>query len=171
MLEVYNARLPFESFNDEALRFARKYNLTMGAGSDAHVLEGVGTGALRMRRFETPGGVPHLAALGRDPPSAQVARVPAGQEVDGPGPRAARREGRGRVAPVTPPEPAGRNRRSGPRTTPGTPVPAAHNDISERYLQKAIAEMNDLGHEIAEAAGPERVPVLGSAIRWRTSSS
>ena len=54
MIEVYNARLPFESFNDEALRFARKYNLTMGAGSDAHVLEGVGTGALRMRRFETP---------------------------------------------------------------------------------------------------------------------
>jgi uracil-DNA glycosylase family 4 len=41
-------------------------------------------------------------------------------------------------------------------------VPAAHDDISERYLRKAIAEMNDLGHEIAEAAGPERVPVLGS---------
>jgi predicted metal-dependent phosphoesterase TrpH len=54
VIEVYNARLPFEGFNDEALRFARKYNLTMGAGSDAHVLEGVGTGALRMRAFETP---------------------------------------------------------------------------------------------------------------------
>jgi predicted metal-dependent phosphoesterase TrpH len=54
VLEVYNARLLFEGFNDEALRFARKYNLTMGAGSDAHVLQGVGTGALRMRRFEDP---------------------------------------------------------------------------------------------------------------------
>jgi len=52
VLEVYNARLPFESFNDEALRFARKYNLTMGAGSDAHVLQGVGTGLVRMRAFE-----------------------------------------------------------------------------------------------------------------------
>jgi uracil-DNA glycosylase family 4 len=41
-------------------------------------------------------------------------------------------------------------------------VPASANDISERYLKKAIAEMNELGHEIAEAAGPERVPVLGS---------
>ena len=51
VLEVYNARLLFEGFNDEALRFARKYNLTMGAGSDAHVLQGVGTGALRMRAF------------------------------------------------------------------------------------------------------------------------
>jgi uracil-DNA glycosylase family 4 len=39
---------------------------------------------------------------------------------------------------------------------------ASANDISERYLKKAIAEMNDLGHEIAEAAGPDRVPVLGS---------
>ena len=30
VFEVYNARLLFESYNDEALRFARKYNLTMG---------------------------------------------------------------------------------------------------------------------------------------------
>jgi predicted metal-dependent phosphoesterase TrpH/glycosyltransferase involved in cell wall biosynthesis len=51
VLEVYNARLLLEAYNDEALRFARKYNLTMGAGSDAHVLQGVGTGALRMRAF------------------------------------------------------------------------------------------------------------------------
>jgi predicted metal-dependent phosphoesterase TrpH len=54
VLEVYNARLLFEAYNDEALRFARKYNLTMGAGSDAHVLQGVGTGALRMRAFNDP---------------------------------------------------------------------------------------------------------------------
>jgi len=54
VFEVYNARLLFEAYNDEALRFARKYNLTMGAGSDAHVLQGVGTGAVRMRRFDGP---------------------------------------------------------------------------------------------------------------------
>jgi predicted metal-dependent phosphoesterase TrpH len=54
VLEVYNARLLFESFNDEAARFARKYNLTAGAGSDAHVLQGVGTGLVRMRAFQTP---------------------------------------------------------------------------------------------------------------------
>jgi len=52
--EAYNARLVFEAFNDEALRFARKYNLTMGAGSDAHVLQGVGTGCVRMHSFEGP---------------------------------------------------------------------------------------------------------------------
>jgi Glycosyltransferase Family 4/PHP-associated len=54
VFEVYNARLLFEAYNDEALRFARKYNLTMGAGSDAHVLQGLGTGAVRMRRFSDP---------------------------------------------------------------------------------------------------------------------
>jgi predicted metal-dependent phosphoesterase TrpH/glycosyltransferase involved in cell wall biosynthesis len=51
VFEIYNARLLFEQYNDEALRFARKYNLTMGAGSDAHVLQGLGTGGLRMRSF------------------------------------------------------------------------------------------------------------------------
>jgi predicted metal-dependent phosphoesterase TrpH len=53
VFEVYNARLLFEGFNDEALRYARKYNLTMGAGSDAHVIQGVGTGLVRMRAFES----------------------------------------------------------------------------------------------------------------------
>jgi predicted metal-dependent phosphoesterase TrpH len=54
VLEAYNARLLFDAYNDEAVRFARKYNLTTAAGSDAHVLPGVGTGAVRMRRFDGP---------------------------------------------------------------------------------------------------------------------
>ena len=54
VLEVYNARLLFDAYNDEALRFARKYGLLQGAGSDAHVLQGVGTGVLRLRRFHGP---------------------------------------------------------------------------------------------------------------------
>ena len=54
VFEVYNARLLFEAYNDEALRFARKYNLTMGAGSDAHVPPGLATGGLRMRAFDGP---------------------------------------------------------------------------------------------------------------------
>jgi predicted metal-dependent phosphoesterase TrpH len=54
VFEVYNARLLFDAQNDEALRFARKYDLNMGAGSDAHVLQGVGTGAMRMRAFQDP---------------------------------------------------------------------------------------------------------------------
>ena len=54
VFEVYNARLLFDAYNDEALRFARKYNLTMGAGSDAHVPQGLATGGLRMRAFDGP---------------------------------------------------------------------------------------------------------------------
>ena len=54
VFEVFNARLLRDSFNDEALRYARKYRLLQGAGSDAHVLQGVGTGAVRMRRFDGP---------------------------------------------------------------------------------------------------------------------
>jgi predicted metal-dependent phosphoesterase TrpH len=70
VLEVYNARLLFEAYNDEALRFARKYGLRMGAGSDAHVLQGIGTGAMRMRAFHGP--EEFLASLR----TAQVLRRP-----------------------------------------------------------------------------------------------
>ena len=41
-------------------------------------------------------------------------------------------------------------------------MPPSSDDISERYLKKAIAEINELGHEIAQAAGAERPIVLGS---------
>ena len=39
-------------------------------------------------------------------------------------------------------------------------VPA--DEIHEKYLKKAIAEINELGDEIARAAGGAAVPVLGS---------
>ena len=81
VFEVYNARLLLDGFNDEALRFARKYNLLMGAGSDAHVLQGVGTGALRMRAFETPEEFLDQPALRRGGAPAQVARLPPGAQV------------------------------------------------------------------------------------------
>ena len=142
VLEVYNARLLFEAYNDEALRFARKYGLPAGAGSDAHVLQGVGTGALRMRAFDGPGGVPALAAHGRGAAPAEVARLPPEPQVGGPG------QGEG---------PLGENR----ETTPcAAAVPT--DEIYERYLQKAIAEINELGDEIGRAGDETHVPVLGS---------
>ncbi|MFN2466753.1 MAG: uracil-DNA glycosylase family protein [Gaiellaceae bacterium] len=39
---------------------------------------------------------------------------------------------------------------------------ASTDEIYERYLKKAIAEINELGDEVAHAAGEARVPVLGS---------
>jgi uracil-DNA glycosylase len=44
-----------------------------------------------------------------------------------------------------------------------TPAPVPTDEIYDRYLKKAIAEINDLGHEIERAAARKRaVPVLGS---------
>jgi Glycosyltransferase Family 4/PHP domain len=54
VFEVYNSRLLFDSFNTDALRFATKYNLLQAAGSDAHVLPGIGTALNRMPAFEGP---------------------------------------------------------------------------------------------------------------------
>ncbi len=43
------------------------------------------------------------------------------------------------------------------------PVSSVPNDeIFDKYLQKAISEINELGDEIARAAGDAAVPVLGS---------
>ncbi|HWG82632.1 MAG TPA: PHP-associated domain-containing protein, partial [Gaiellales bacterium] len=54
IFEVYNSRLMFDTFNDDALRFATKYNLVQSAGSDAHVLQGIGTAINRIPAFEGP---------------------------------------------------------------------------------------------------------------------
>src|SRR5207344_1435568 len=41
-------------------------------------------------------------------------------------------------------------------------MPSTTDEIFEKYLQKAISEINELGDEIGRAAGEGRVPVLGS---------
>ena len=53
-LEVYNARVAIGEFNEEAARFAQKYRLPAGAGSDAHVAQGLGSVRIRMRDFDGP---------------------------------------------------------------------------------------------------------------------
>ncbi len=54
VVETYNARNMLPQFNLTAERFAAKYNVAAGAGSDAHVLPGLGTAMLRMPRFDGP---------------------------------------------------------------------------------------------------------------------
>ena len=39
-IEVFNPRVAFSSFNEEAERFAAKYRIVAGAGSDSHVAAG-----------------------------------------------------------------------------------------------------------------------------------
>ena len=140
VLEVYNARLLMETYNDEALRFARKYNVLQGAGSDAHVLPGLGTGGVRMREFRTPEEFLislHTAEILRRPKSLAylqslkwVAQVKEKVALD--------------------------------EKVLGLNVAVPTDEIYEKYLQKAIREINDLGDEITRAAGDRAVPVLGS---------
>ena len=53
-IEVYNPRVAIGSFNDEAERFAAKYRVVAGAGSDSHVAAGLGSVRIRMRDFDGP---------------------------------------------------------------------------------------------------------------------
>jgi hypothetical protein len=53
-IEVFNPRVAISEFNDEAARFAAKYRIPAGAGSDAHVPQGLGSVRIRMRDFDGP---------------------------------------------------------------------------------------------------------------------
>ncbi|MEA2389903.1 MAG: hypothetical protein QOK31_12 [Solirubrobacteraceae bacterium] len=53
-LEVFNPRVAVSEFNEEAVRFAAKYRIPAGAGSDAHVAQGLGSVRIRMRNFDGP---------------------------------------------------------------------------------------------------------------------
>ncbi len=54
ILEVFNPRIAFSAFNEEAERFAAKYRIVPGAGSDSHVAQGLGSVAIRLHDFEGP---------------------------------------------------------------------------------------------------------------------
>ena len=53
-IEVFNPRVAIGTFNEEAARFAAKYRIVAGAGSDSHVAHGLGSVRIRMRDFEGP---------------------------------------------------------------------------------------------------------------------
>jgi len=53
-IEVYNPRVAIGSFNEEAQRFAAKYRILAGAGSDSHVAPGLGSVRVRMPDFDGP---------------------------------------------------------------------------------------------------------------------
>ena len=53
-IEVFNPRVAFSAFNEEAARFAEKYRIVAGAGSDSHVAAGLGSVKIKMRDFDGP---------------------------------------------------------------------------------------------------------------------
>jgi len=54
VLEVFNPRVALTAFNEEAERFARKYRIVSGAGSDSHVAQGLGSVRVRIHDFDGP---------------------------------------------------------------------------------------------------------------------
>ena len=54
VIEVFNPRIALPAFNEEAVRFAAKYRIVGGAGSDSHVAQGLGSVRIRMRDFDGP---------------------------------------------------------------------------------------------------------------------
>ena len=53
-IEVFNPRIAIPAYNEEAVRFAGKYRIPGGAGSDSHVAQGLGSVRIRMRDFDGP---------------------------------------------------------------------------------------------------------------------
>ncbi len=54
VLEVFNPRVALTAFNEEAERFAAKYRIVPGAGSDSHVAQGLGSVMIRLHDFDGP---------------------------------------------------------------------------------------------------------------------
>ena len=174
MIEVFNPRVAFSAFNEEAARFAAKYRIAAGAGSDAHVAQGLGTARVRMRDFDGPRGVPRVDARRGDPHAAHELRLRAGAEVpadEGDARRAARRSREAATRPAgdaARPD-AGRGRRAGtvesrctrarhrrrdPREVPGARDPRAERaDARAPGLPALPARQPDAGAGLRPSAG------------------
>jgi predicted metal-dependent phosphoesterase TrpH/glycosyltransferase involved in cell wall biosynthesis len=54
ILEVFNPRVALTAFNEEVERFAAKYRIVPGAGSDGHVAQAPGSVMIRVHDFDGP---------------------------------------------------------------------------------------------------------------------
>ena len=87
ILEVFNPRVALTAFNEEAERFARKYRIVPGAGSDSHVAQGLGSVRTRIHDFDGPAEFLEAMRGRRHHPQAQEPGLRPGAEVaadDGP---------------------------------------------------------------------------------------
>ena len=188
ILEVFNPRVAFSAFNEEAERFAAKYRIVPGAGSDGHVAQALGSVRIRLHDFD--GAEEFLEAMR----SADIVRkhknlvyvqalkwmqAASGQaggrkEVADPRPV---KGGRGseakrrKAAPGAARVDSGGNNDVQPQGEGPTPskespaVPITEDQIKEKYLERAIRELNQLTHELQDCEECPRgslMPVLGS---------
>ena len=167
-IEVYNPRVAIGSFNEEAARFAAKYRIPAGAGSDAHVAQGLGSVRVRMPDFDGP--EEFLEALR----SAEIITKPGTLlyvqalkflETKATSPRARERRRERRVRACHPQRVMHRQGRPLEPSKPAAPMPATDDEIREKYLERAIRELNALTRDLQSCAHCPRgnlMPVLGS---------
>ena len=121
ILEVFNPRVALTAFNEEAERFAAKYRIVPGAGSDSHVAQGLGQRDDPRARLRGARGVPGGDARRRHRPQAQEPDLRPGAEAaadhqaerDAAARAASAAPGRSRAAGRAPAAPRPRGGRSG----------------------------------------------------------
>ena len=169
-IEVFNPRVAFSAFNEEAERFAAKYRIVAGAGSDCHVAAGLGSVKIRMRDFDGPEEfleslrdadivrkkqTPALRAGAEVPPDQGHARARA---------RRTAKPGAGHAGPARQEVMQRKGERTA-RLIPSGQMPATDDEIREKYLERAIRELNQLTRELQDCEHCPRgnlMPVLGS---------
>ena len=169
-IEVFNPRVALPAFNEEAVRFAAKYRIVGGAGSDSHVAQGLGSVRIRMRDFDGPEefleSLREADIVGR--PLVAVLRRRTGAEVppdardaaDGTPRRAGAASAEGDAQPLMQRE---EKPLSGVNSIGG--MPATDDEIREKYLERAIRELNTFTRELQACSlcpRGDHLPVLGS---------
>ena len=169
-IEVFNPRVALRAFNEEAVRFAAKYRIVGGAGSDAHVAQGLGSVRIRMRDFDGPEefleSLREADIVGR-PSSLYYVGVQALKFLQTKAtPPAARRAARERRVRQGDAQPLMQGQGSGARRLNSLGgMPATDDEIREKYLERAIRELNHFTRDLQACALCPRgdlMPVLGS---------
>ena len=167
-IEVYNPRVAIGSFNEEAARFAAKYRILAGAGSDAHVTQGLGSVRVRMPDFDGPDEfleALRAAEIITKPSSLLYVQALKFLETKATSGGRARAPPRAQGAPRDPQAVMQAQGRPADPSKPAGPMPATDDEIREKYLERAIRELNSLTRELQSCQHCPRgnlMPVLGS---------
>ena len=177
-IEVFNPRIAIPAFNEEAVRFAGKYRIVGRRRLGRARRPGARRGPDPDARLRRPAGVPRVAARRGHQRRAVVAVLRAGAGAEVP-PDAG--EARGSAPGDAPPagQPGGRGPRrlitaqalmqgQGEPAGAAKPVggmPATDDEIREKYLERAIRELNTFTRDLQACEHCPRgnlMPVLGS---------
>ena len=171
-IEVFNPRIAIPAYNEEAVRFARQVPDRRRRRLGLPCRAGPRLGADPHARLRRPGRVPRLARRRRHRRPAVLAllRPGAGAEVPPDAGDAAGRAAR-RPAPADPPGDLGAQSLMQGQGEPGgtaKPVgamPATDDEIREKYLERAIRELNHFTRDLQACSACPRgslMPILGS---------